>query len=75
MPFRPGLPTLEGVLLFVPLAGEPRMVELDAVVAVGTCTMMAADGENSRRAVYEGYSQVEDSMVSTSKGYVSRAAV
>lgn len=47
-PFGTGLVRPEGVLLFVPLAGEPRMVELEAVVAVGTCTMMAVDGVSSR---------------------------
>ena len=44
LPFGTGLVRPEGVLLFVPLAGEARMVELEAVVAVGTCTMMAVYG-------------------------------
>jgi hypothetical protein len=30
------LPRAEAVLLFVPLAGEARMVELEAAVAMGT---------------------------------------
>lgn len=42
--FGTGFVRPEGVLVFVPLAGEARMVELEAVVAVGTCTMMAIYG-------------------------------
>ena len=41
LPFRAGLPRLDGVLLFVPLAGEARMVELDAAVESGTWTILA----------------------------------
>jgi hypothetical protein len=35
-PFAVGFPRMEVVLLFVPLAGEARMVELEAAVLIGT---------------------------------------
>jgi hypothetical protein len=41
LPFTVGFPRVDVVLLFVPLAGEARMVELDAAVVIGTCTMLA----------------------------------
>lgn len=47
--FTPGFPRMEAVLLFVPLAGEARMVELDAAVIIGTCTILTAGLE-----AYEG---------------------
>jgi hypothetical protein len=34
------LPRIEAVLLFVPLAGEARMAELDAAAVIGTCTIV-----------------------------------
>ena len=51
LPLTTGLPRVELLLLFVPLAGEPRMVvELEAPVIVGTCTMLA-----NGRGVPEGF--------------------
>lgn len=44
LPFTAGFPRVDVVLLLVPLAGEARMVELDAAVEVGTCTMMMVVG-------------------------------
>ena len=41
--FPPGFPRVEVALLFVPLAGEARIVELDAAVVRGTCTMLTVD--------------------------------
>jgi hypothetical protein len=41
LPFTVGLPRVDAVLLFVPLAGEARMVELEAPVVNGTCTILA----------------------------------
>jgi hypothetical protein len=43
VPFPPGFPRVEVALLFVPLAGEARIVELDAAVVIGTCTMLTVD--------------------------------
>jgi hypothetical protein len=41
LPFTVGLPRTDAVLLFVPLAGEALIVELEGPVVIGTCTMLA----------------------------------
>ena len=41
MPLRTGFPRVGVALLFVALAGEARMVELEAAVDIGTWTMLA----------------------------------
>jgi hypothetical protein len=47
-------------LLFVPLAGEPRrVVEVEAPVVIGTCTILAGCREYLRSFVSVGCSQVE----------------
>lgn len=38
-----GFPRIEGALLVVPLAGEARIVELEAAVVIGTCTILPVD--------------------------------
>jgi len=43
-----GLPLLDAVLLVVPpAAGEARIVELDAAVDIGTCTIVAVAGRGA----------------------------
>lgn len=64
LPFTAGLPRVDVVMLFVPLAGEPRIVvELDAPVVIGTCTMLADGREYMREFVYVGCSQVDVSYI------------
>lgn len=45
MPFVVGFPRIDVVLLFVPLAGEARMVELDPATDIGTCTIVSRQME------------------------------
>ena len=46
LPFTAGLPRVDVALLFVPLAGEARIVvELDVAAVIGTCTMLTAGRE------------------------------
>ena len=64
LPFTAGLPRMDVVLLFVPLAGEARIVvELESPVVIGTCTMLTGGREYVRNFVYVGCSQVEISYI------------
>jgi hypothetical protein len=55
---------MDAVLLFVPLAGEARMVvELEAPIVIGTCTMFAGGREYVGDFVCVGCSQVEISYI------------
>ena len=64
LPFTAGLPRVDVVLLYVPLAGEARIVvELEAPVVIGTCTMLAGSREYVWDFVYVGCSQVEISYI------------
>jgi hypothetical protein len=49
---------MDVVLLFVPLAGEARMVELAAVVVIGTCTILTVVEEICGCIGYVEFSQV-----------------
>ena len=63
LPLTVGLPRIDVVLLFVPLAGEALIVELDAPVVIGTCTMLADGREYVRDFVCVGCLQVEMSYI------------
>lgn len=45
-------PRVDVALLFVPLAGEALMVELEAAVVIGTCTMLAVWGGEKGSGVF-----------------------
>ena len=56
LPLTPGFPRVEAALLFVPLAGEARMPELEAVDVSGTWTMTTELGRKSNDCVFVGSS-------------------
>ena len=66
------LPRLDAALLFVALAGEARIVELEAAVAIGTWTMLMRNERDGSPLKDVRSSQVEFFMVSTSNARWSK---